>query len=752
MSHASVSLFGQSLRRKLFVAILLISVMSMLVLAISASYRQHQDGLQLIEREINILAELIGNRSKAALEFGDQRLAEQNLGLLSIEQAIVKACLYDAEHKIFARYHGNAFSCEDHSKPVPNYQEGLIKVLYDIEDGSGHQGSIHILADTTLIDEQQQSFILYLMVSISLILILAGLMSFYMQRLIFTPIMRLKETANAIARDSRYSMRVEKVTADEIGQLTDTFNNMLDTIEDQNNTLLRVNNRLEEAVVERTAELEEETKKHREVSEALKQEQKLFFAGSIVVWKWRAESTWPVEYVSPNVAYQFGYTAEDFTTGRIPFAEIVHPDDLQRVADEVSNYVAQGMDNFEQEYRLRDSMGNYRWLYDYTVIVRGKDKQPTHFHGYVFDITERKLLEEQQRNNEYRLEQSQAIAHVGTWDWNIVTGELIWSDEIFRIFGYEPQSVEVSYDRFIQHVHHDDVEALTSEVQNSLENPNHRYNIEHRIVVNNGEVRVVLEQGVVYRDENGEPVRMIGVVHDITQQKEHDRLKNEFVSTVNHELRTPLTSIRGSLGLINGGAMGEVSEEMAKLIGIAYENADRLLHLINDLLDMEKIASGKLQFEMTNIAVKELIEKSLIHNAAYSEQHGVTYQSHLPEKDYMLYLDEQRFLQVMANLLSNAAKFSKQGDNIDIRITDMDQEICIAVQDYGRGIPKEFHDRIFTKFSQADSSDSRQLGGTGLGLNIAKALVEHMDGHIRFESEEGEGTTFFICFPKHQLN
>ncbi len=244
----------------------------------------------------------------------------------------------------------------------------------------------------------------------------------------------------------------------------------------------------------------------------------------------------------------------------------------------------------------------------------------------------------------------------------------------------------------------------------------------------------------------------IGLVRDITDRKRVERMQREFVSTVSHELRTPLTSIRGALGLINGGALGPLSEQAKQVVAIASKNSDRLTNLINDLLDMEKIVTGKMEFDFRVEPLVHLVEQTIEANRAYGDQYHVSFKLTTTDDSAIACIDEHRFAQVLANLLSNAAKFSPRDSQVDITVTTDKTWAIVSVIDHGQGISEEFQERMFQKFSQADSSDTRSKGGTGLGLAISKEFVERMGGTIGFTSEPGKGTTFFIKFPLASLD
>jgi PAS domain S-box-containing protein len=245
----------------------------------------------------------------------------------------------------------------------------------------------------------------------------------------------------------------------------------------------------------------------------------------------------------------------------------------------------------------------------------------------------------------------------------------------------------------------------------------------------------------------GELISVITQCQDITQQLEAERLKKEFTSTLSHELRTPLTSIIGSLQLINTGMLGDLDKEVSELTNIAERNGQRLLDLINDLLDIDKIESGKLQTYPETLSLDELVRESLVLNHAFADRFGVRMVLLGNPPPITVYADKKRLIQIMTNLISNASKFSPEGGTVEVQLEQVDHMARVSVMDRGSGIPPEFRSRIFGRFAQADSAATRQKGGTGLGLAICKRLVELMGGRIAFADRAGGGTTFFFELP-----
>jgi PAS domain S-box-containing protein len=262
-------------------------------------------------------------------------------------------------------------------------------------------------------------------------------------------------------------------------------------------------------------------------------------------------------------------------------------------------------------------------------------------------------------------------------------------------------------------------------------------------------LEIVCEFSLTPLIEGQELVSVIAQCRDITQQLEAERVKKEFTSTLSHELRTPLTSIIGSLQLINTGMFGTLDQDAAELALVAERNAQRLLDLINDILDLERIDSGRLSLHAEDVALDELLQESVVLNRAYAERFGVRLRLQAEPPKVLVHADRRRLLQVMTNLISNAAKFSPEGGHVELSASCADSRVQVTVEDRGPGIPQEFRSRIFGRFAQADSALTRKKGGTGLGLAICKRLIELMGGEIWYADREGGGTSFHFRLPAH---
>jgi PAS domain S-box-containing protein len=239
--------------------------------------------------------------------------------------------------------------------------------------------------------------------------------------------------------------------------------------------------------------------------------------------------------------------------------------------------------------------------------------------------------------------------------------------------------------------------------------------------------------------------RFGGSIRDVSESREVERLKKEFVATVSHELRTPLTSIRGSLGLLAGGVLGELPPEAVEVVAVAERNVIRLVRLINDILDLERLDTGRIEMHFETLTLASVFERSLEAVRAFADQEGVPLESATPSGS--VWGDGDRLVQVLVNLLSNAVKFSPRGRVVRLSASEGGGFADVRVTDQGRGIPGSFREAIFERFRQVEASDARQKGGSGLGLAICKTIIEQHGGSIGVESEEGRGSEFWIKLP-----
>ncbi|MCU1718875.1 PAS domain S-box protein [Pseudomonas sp. 5P_3.1_Bac2] len=445
--------------------------------------------------------------------------------------------------------------------------------------------------------------------------------------------------------------------------------------------------------------------------------------------------------VNQALCDMLGYSSEQLLSRT--YQSITHPDDREYDQHDVDDLISGIAHSIQREKRYLDSQGRVIWVLISASLVRDSHGQPVHLVAQIQDFNERISAEAAIREREEYLHTllDNVLDAIITIDPQGYIENFNHAAE--RIFGYSHLeasghriSMLIADGRRILQPRH-----LSSYLRSGIKQVLGK-EIELLARRSNGEVFTV-ELAISQISHQGAR-RFIAVIRDIEERKRIERMKNEFVATVSHELRTPLTAIAGSLGLINGGVAGPVPAAMQHMLQIAEDNSQRLKLLINDLLDMEKLVAGEMHFDLHVLALEPLLQQAIEHNQPYAQQLQVHLQLLVPASACYVLVDPLRLSQVLANLLSNAAKFSPPGQRVEVSVQQQAEQVRINVRDYGRGISEKFQARIFSKFSQADATDTRQQGGTGLGLAICKEIMQRMGGHIGFTSHEGQGTTFWF--------
>jgi PAS domain S-box-containing protein len=318
--------------------------------------------------------------------------------------------------------------------------------------------------------------------------------------------------------------------------------------------------------------------------------------------------------------------------------------------------------------------------------------------------------------------------------------------EIERMFGYQREElIDQSIDMIVPgHLHAEQVRHRSKLISKS---ETRRTDADHGPVGRRKDGSEFPAEVGLNPIHTGDESMVISVIVDISERKRIERLKDEFVSTVSHELRTPLTSISGALGLLTGQLSGKLTDPASRLLAIANKNSQRLVRLINDILDIEKLESGRAIFNLSQVNIRPLVEQAVEENRGFAEGYGVDVRLDASSVDGEVNVDPDRVSQVITNLLSNAIKFSPKGGEVLVALKKNGNSFRISVRDRGAGVPDEFKPHIFEKFAQGDATSSRQKGGTGLGLSIVKQIVEWFGGTVGFVDTPGGGATFHVDLP-----
>lgn len=380
------------------------------------------------------------------------------------------------------------------------------------------------------------------------------------------------------------------------------------------------------------------------------------------------------------------------------------------------------------------------------------------------------------KENEHRLNLSQIYANIGTWDWVIDTGELYWSERIWALFGHINDAVETSYDNFISAVHPDDREIVQEAVNRCVEY-GEEYNIEHRVVWSDGSVHWLHESGNVLRDEEGRPLRMLGVVQDIDSRKRAELAliesenqlkeakdiaekanfaKSQFLTNMNHELRTPMNAIIGFAQLMQLDDKNPLSQSQTEYADEILSAGDHLLDLISEVLNLSMIEAGELDIVIEPVDFSTLIDECKQLVAPQAQEQGIeiilmyegveTTCQQLPQKNCFVLGDKIKLKQALLNILSNAVKYNSPSGKIIIHCEQKHEAIRISVTDTGDGLTEEQQKRLFTPFERLDAKQT-PVEGTGIGLVITKNIIELMNGKIGVKSQSEKGCTFWIELP-----
>lgn len=423
----------------------------------------------------------------------------------------------------------------------------------------------------------------------------------------------------------------------------------------------------------------------------------------------------------------------------------IHPDDRNRYLASYANACAAARP-FEIEFRLRQASGSYGWIADAGTPRFGAQGELAGYLRYGWDITAHKQTEQALQESALH---TQAILD------NALDGIITIDDRgtihsfnraATSIFGYATKEVIGRNVNMLM------PEPYRSQHDGYLEN--YQVTGVPRIIGIGREVEGRRRDGTIFPMElavsqisrKGRPM-FVGLVRDITDRKRAERMKTEFISTVSHELRTPLTSISGALALLASATLGELPEKARQMVEIANKNSHRLTRLINNLLDMEKLADGRMHLEMQVQPLMPLVEHALESVLVLATQSGISCRLAEQADHVQVRADGLRVQQILVNFLANAIKFSPRGSAVEIAVICRKGAVRVEVSDQGPGIPQAFHARLFQRFSQADAADSRQADGAGLGLAISKEIAESMGATVGFRSEEGKGACFHLELP-----
>ena len=449
-----------------------------------------------------------------------------------------------------------------------------------------------------------------------------------------------------------------------------------------------------------------------------------------------------VTFANGRLTAMLGYRLEEMVG--LGMDAFILPEDMPAVAPLATR--GRRGDTEQAEIRLRCKDGSIRWAIIATAPVYGANGAIDGVAGFFTDVTDRKGAEAALRESEARLRSYFEYSPVGmvlvSRDGLVVNV----NPALCSITGYA--SDELLGDGLSLLLGSDQparLEELQVPVGALLSGETPSFSFEQPFMTKDGR-SIFLEVTVSsIRDEQGEPLELVAVVQDVTSRKDAERVKDEFVSVTSHELRTPLTSIRGSLGLLAGGVVGDLPDSAQRMLEIAVQSTDRLIRLINDILDLERLTSGKMSLSLEACDAAGLISRAVEEIRGAADALGVEVRA--APVGGRVWADPDRIIQTLTNVVGNAIKFSPRSAAVEVSAQLEGDHVRFAVEDRGPGIPADQLETVFERFRQVDASDARAKGGTGLGLAICRTIVEQHGGRIWADSILGEGTTFSFTLP-----
>jgi PAS domain S-box-containing protein len=468
-----------------------------------------------------------------------------------------------------------------------------------------------------------------------------------------------------------------------------------------------------------------------------------------------AENAGRLVQVNRALCKLLGYSADELLGSH--FDRITHPADRAENMDLYEQLLDGRTSSFQLEKRYLHADGHPVWGRLNVSLVHDEHGKPHYAIAQIEDINERKLAVRAVSQSQRQLAEAQKLAHIGSWEWDMATNGVTWSDELFRIFGLEPGDVEPTYDGLIERVHPEHRIRMSDLIQASVASLE-PFHDEFPVIRHNGEQRVIETRGELLLGEDGEAVKLVGAAQDVTEkrrveeelrlQREAERelqSRSEFLSRISHELRTPLNAILGFAQVLELGDLDPDEQQSVKQI---LKGGTHLLELINEVLEMSRIDSGNMSVSLESVSIAEIVSDALDLVGPLASQHGVTLDKRVDEQHAgHVIADKQRLKQVMLNLLSNGIKYNQDGGSVTVSAEPVpDERVLLMVRDTGRGIPESQLAQVFVPFDRL-GAEQTSIEGTGLGLTLSKLLVEAMGGTLSVESEPWVGSTFMVGLP-----
>ena len=742
------------LKRKLMIVVMIASGTVVVVASLAMAIGEVLSYRKSLRSEISTLGEIVGANTAAAVTFNDRKAAEETLSALRAHPHILSAYVLSADDRVFARYtarNAGGGRPEDTRETLSPTME---------ETGPGREGTFDLRAVVPIfLDGQKVSTVVItadmkeLWARLTEILVVTGafvlgslavvyLIFSQLQRLITEPILHLAQTMHVISKEKDYAVRFPKESGGEIGDLIDGFNEMLGQIQLRDKQLGRYREELEEKVALRTAELMEQEERTRIILSAAGDGILTFDGGGAI------------ESFNPAAEHIFGYASAEVTGKQVAIlTPVEHKYQIREFVEKYLNVPGSRDSGYRTEAIGLHSDGR-RIPLELAInefFLHGRQM----FACVLRDITKRKEIEGQLLKLSRAVEQSPVSVVITSRDGTI---EYV-NPRFVEMTGYTLHEAVGQNPRILKTGAHDD------DFYKNLWNTVLAGDLWQGEFCNrkkNGETYWEHALVAPVRDAKGEITHFVSIKEDITESRRAaeelraakeaaeaaNRAKSDFLANMSHELRTPLNSVIGFSGVLVKEFYGKLNEKQSEYVRYIGESGKHLLGLINDILDLSKVEAGKMKLEAAPVALTDVIQASVAMLKERAMKNDIRLSVEIgPGLEETIEADERKVKQILFNLLSNAVKFTPEGGSVTLAASKEEDAVHVCVADTGIGIKPEDMQKLFTEFTQLESTYTKKYDGTGLGLALTKKLVELHGGRIWVESEEGKGSRFYFTLP-----
>jgi PAS domain S-box-containing protein len=742
----------QSVRGKLMGVVSSTTVIALLVAGAALLWHDLSSYRKSWTSELATEASILSMSLAPALAFDDQAAAERNLVALQARPQLLVAALYLPGGDLYADYVRPGSPAPPPRLPgaggaaagSPHTAGERVELTAPIVRNGEWLGTIYLQARYDVAG-RVITYLGILAIVTAFSLFAALILSTALQRVITAPLDAMSDVARQIVHQRDYSLRVQKTTDDEIGLVVDAFNSMLDEVHVRTQALEQSNAALQaEVQVRQAAEAA--------LGRASARLESAMAAAEIGSWVWDPQSDQAT--VDRNLAALYGFADErQLNENPLLRRQLIHADDLAAVSGAEAQSLRTGVLP-STEFRLMQPDGSIRWVARRGKVHFDAAGRPVLLAGVLIDVTAQKLAEQALSKSEKLYRAIGESIDYGVWVCDAQGRNTYASEQFLRLLGLtQEQCSDVGWTQLL---HPDDVAATQEAWSECVRNGGNWYR-EHRFLGADGEYHTVLAKGVAIRDDNGNISGWAGINLDISRLKhtenalrEADRRKDEFLATLAHELRNPLAPIRNAAKLLESPAADERQRQWGR--DVISRQVQRMALLLDDLLDVSRITSGRLQLRKEPVDLAALVASAVetARPLIDAKQHSIDIV--LPPEPVQLVVDPLRLSQALSNLLTNAAKYTDPAGRIRL-VASLDQgNLKLSVSDSGIGLHAEAIPKLFEMFSQLDSAVDRAEGGLGIGLALVKGLIGLHGGTVEAASDgPGRGSTFTMCLPRTGL-